>query len=288
MALHVYIEFRFVTYRAQGARLDRTAIDRLEFKRITHLFIREEDRETWSRWTQAFLPPGEAPAAPSELKRAGLDAHRKLLDIFQAQNPDRMITQAIAASRTLVDEVIKLPYAAVTLAQLQGATRGTADHSVNVSILATYLAMQMGYTHNLILQHVGAGALLHDVGKARVQLADDDTDATVEQKMKAHPAVGVEMLEKLPEVPNEVKLIVAQHHENFDGTGYPKRLRGNAIYDLARIVSVANVFDELVGTGKGTLIERQRSAVQQLDQTLYKRFDPNKLEKCLKILRLGI
>ena len=83
-------------------------------------------------------------------------------------------------------------------------------------------------------------------------------------------------------------MIVAQHHECHDGSGFPKKLRGSAIYDLARIVSIANVFDELVGDGQGTLIERQKVAIRQLDEFLYKKFDPQKLEKTLKILRMGI
>jgi HD-GYP domain-containing protein (c-di-GMP phosphodiesterase class II) len=85
-----------------------------------------------------------------------------------------------------------------------------------------------------------------------------------------------------------VKMIVAQHHEAYDGTGFPKKLRGGVIYDLARIVSIANVFDELVADGQGNLVERQRAAVKQLDGTMYKKFDPQKLEKALKILKLGI
>jgi HD-GYP domain-containing protein (c-di-GMP phosphodiesterase class II) len=83
-------------------------------------------------------------------------------------------------------------------------------------------------------------------------------------------------------------MIVAQHHEYDDGTGYPKKLRGKGIYDLARIVCIANVFDELVGEGSGTLVERQRSAIQQLDKILFKKFDPEKLSKAIKIFKLGV
>ena len=106
--------------------------------------------------------------------------------------------------------------------------------------------------------------------------------------MQVHPAYGLQMLEAQSRVPNEVKMIVAQHHEYNDGTGFPKKLRGSAIYDLARIVGIANVFDELVSDGTGTLLERQRAAIHQLDQVLYKKFDPQKLEKSLKILKMGV
>jgi putative nucleotidyltransferase with HDIG domain len=132
------------------------------------------------------------------------------------------------------------------------------------------------------------GGLLHDIGKPRVDVKEQDTDSDIEFKMKEHASFGLKMLENQQKVPNEVKMIVAQHHECHDGTGFPKKLRGSAIYDLARIVCIANVFDELVGDGQGTLSERQKAAITQLDQTLYKKFDPQKLEKAIKILKLGI
>jgi HD-GYP domain-containing protein (c-di-GMP phosphodiesterase class II) len=83
-------------------------------------------------------------------------------------------------------------------------------------------------------------------------------------------------------------MIVAQHHEFHDGTGYPNALHGNQIYDLARIVAIANVFDGLVSEGKGPLAERQRHALEQLDGPLAHQFNPMKLKKIVKILSLGI
>ena len=53
-------------------------------------------------------------------------------------------------------------------------------------------------------------------------------------------------------------------------------------------MAIANTFDEAVGNGKGTLVQRQKAAIKQLDEVLYRRFDPVKLEKALKILKLGI
>jgi putative nucleotidyltransferase with HDIG domain len=159
---------------------------------------------------------------------------------------------------------------------------------VNVSVLGVYLAMQMGYSHVVILQHVGMGGLLHDIGKPRIAIGDGDSKDVIEKKLEAHPDEGLKLIEQQQKVPNEVKMIIAQHHERHNGTGFPKKLRGNGIYDLARIVSIANVFDELVADGKGLLVERQRAAIKRLDEDLYGWFDPQKLEKSLKILKLGV
>jgi putative nucleotidyltransferase with HDIG domain len=290
--IYIYINFRFITYRIAGDALDRATYDRFEHGKLKNLFIREEDQKAFQEWSEKTFEEiedvGSGPAMASGLRDAREDAHRKTLDIFMSTHPDKVIEQTLGASKKLVDEVMKYPYAVQSLSQLQTYSKGTVDHSVNVSVLSVYLAMQMGYTHGLILQHVGMGALLHDLGKTQVQIEDGDKPDVVEEKLKGHPEIGLKILEAQQKVPNEVKMIVAQHHENFDGTGYPKKLRGNQIYDLSRIVSIANVFDELVADGSGTLPERQRAAVKQLDEVHYRRFDPQKLDKVLKILKLGV
>jgi putative nucleotidyltransferase with HDIG domain len=291
--LYVHIDGRFILFRAAGDTVDRSAFDRLQVKNVTNLFILETDRASFEKWLdtkdpEASLPPrtyaGEVAGFPS----AREEAHRKALDIFQRAHPIAAINEAVEASKKLVAEVMKFPYAAQSMTQLQTFSRGVADHSVNVSVLSVYLAMQMGYSHTLILQHVGAGGLLHDIGKRKITVLDGDSADAIAAKMKEHPTLGARLLEGMERVPNEVKMIVAQHHEYQDGTGYPKKLRGSAIYDLARIVGIANTFDELVSDGQGTLVARQRNAIVQLDQVYGHKFDAEKLDKAIRILKLGV
>lgn len=288
--ISVYLDFRFITFRGAGDVVDRRTYDRLLLNKVKSLFVKDDDKKKWDQW----LAQRESEAKPvfEESQRSFLtvreDANRKMMDIFQSAHPDKAVKVALDASKKLVHEVMKFPWAVPTLGQLQVYSKGTVDHSVNVSVLASYLAMQMGYTQMLILQHVAMGGLLHDIGKCKLDLRDEDSKEILEQKDREHPSLGLSMLESKEGVPEEVRMIVAQHHEAHDGTGYPKKLKGNQIYDLARIVSIANVFDELVGSSSGTLLERQKKALVKLDQVHYKKFDPQKLEKAIKILKLGV
>lgn len=285
------IEGRFITLRAAGDIVDKSTYDRLQFKKITNLFVLEQDQGLFQDWGAKHKPASEGPPGAQENK-AFLDAwkstHRKALDIFQSNHPEQQVQNCLGASKKLVAEITKIPYAVQSLTQLQVFSRGTVDHSLNVSVLSTYLAMQMGYSHTLILQHVGAGALLHDIGKRKIDIQDSDTLEVMEKKMKEHPNWGFRILESMDTVPNEVKMIVAQHHELNDGSGYPKKMRGNAIYDLARIVAIANIFDHLVANGKGTLQERQKNAVQIFDQKYFNKIDSDKHDKACRILKLGV
>lgn len=298
-ALYLYIDMRFLTFRAAEDLVDRATFERLELKRVKHLFIAEADRDAFENWAMASLGEelddltgidgASTNGGPSTgLAAAREDAHRKAMDIFQTDNPEKAVIETLGTSKKLVDEVKKIQYAVSSLAKLQSYSRGTVDHSVNVSVLSVYLALQMGYSHMLILQHVSMGGLLHDIGKTQVDLKPEDDATVMDQKIRAHPEAGLKWIESQDKVPSEVKMIIAQHHECYDGSGFPKKMRGANIYDLARIVSIANVFDELVGDGRGTLLERQRAAIGKLDKEYSHRFDPQKLEKALKILRLGV
>lgn len=290
-SVYIYLDFRFITLRAAGDRIDRTTFDRLQFKKVKTLFIQEADRDRFFAWAQnqiAGLSPQPAEPPPSALLKVREDTYRRTLDIFQANHPDKMVQKTVTASKKLVYEVMKVPYALQSLSILQTYSRGTVDHSVNVSVLSVYLAMHMGYTHNVILQHVGMGGLLHDIGKTLIPINDSDSTQDIEEKMTDHPLLGVKVLEAQTSVPKEVKMIIAQHHEHYDGSGYPKGLRGGQVYDLARIVSIANAFDEYVGKTQGSLAERQRQALTMLEDDESSRFDPNKLNKALKILKFGV
>ncbi|MCM2322767.1 MAG: HD domain-containing protein [Oligoflexia bacterium] len=291
--VYLNIDGRFLAFRAGGDAIDRNTFDRLQFKNVTNLFVLEQDFTKFAGWTVAApsAPASEGPEPTPEnreLVEAWKDTHRKTLDIFQSTHPDHHIAGVMNSSRKVVSEITRSPFAVQSLTQLQTFSKGTVDHSVNVAVLAVYLGMQMGYTSSVILQNVALGGILHDLGKRKVDVQDSDTPEAAKAKLREHPTLGLRILETMEQVPNEVKLIVAQHHEFHDGTGYPKKLRNTAIYDLARIVAIANTFDRLVSEGRGTLAERQRSALMKFDERFFSKFDADKHDKCVRILKLGI
>jgi len=294
-ALYLQLEGRYVLYRVAGQVIDRNTFDRMEIKKVLHFFVLDTDRDKFKSWFETI---NQTPASPSiqsggsassiALKKTREEAKRKIADIFHSFHAEESITQVLETSSSLVEELTKSPLASQPLAELQSLSRGTADHSVNVSTLSVYLALNMGYSHMVILKHLAAGALLHDIGKIEALKMGETSPELYEEKLKLHPALGDEMLAKLGEASREARIIVMQHHECHDGSGYPAGLTGNKIYDLAKIVSMANVFDELVADGKGPLGDRQKHALAQLEGPLSAKFHPTKLKKVIKILSLGV
>jgi HD-GYP domain-containing protein (c-di-GMP phosphodiesterase class II) len=126
----------------------------------------------------------------------------------------------------------------------------TYTHSVSVGILGIALAKALFRdTTNHDMRALGMGFFLHDVGKVHINpsLITKPGKLTPEemQEMKRHPVLGFKLLHETRQLTEESKTIVLQHHERFEGGGYPKGLRGGEIHIYGRICSVADVYDAL-------------------------------------------
>jgi len=123
----------------------------------------------------------------------------------------------------------------------------TKQHSNRVTILAMVLAKAMGATaEEQDILHVSG--MLHDIGKIgipdNILLKPDRLDKEEYRVIQQHPVIGSEIMDHLGLWTRE-KQIVRCHHERFDGKGYPDGLAGNEIPKLARILSVADVYDAI-------------------------------------------
>jgi putative nucleotidyltransferase with HDIG domain len=124
----------------------------------------------------------------------------------------------------------------------------THGHIRRVQLGAMALARQLGVKDDETLKAIEAAALLHDTGKIAIpehilNKPGKLTPAEYE-KMKLHAPIGAEILSAI-EFPYPVVPIVRHHHENWDGTGYPDRIRGTDIPIGARILSLVDCFDAL-------------------------------------------
>ena len=158
-------------------------------------------------------------------------------------------TKEVAAQ--LIAEIARTPDAVLNLLAVKAYDDYTYAHNVNVATLSLMIGHTMELSQNG-LNSLGVGALLHDIGKLRISkgilnkvgsLNSDEFDL-----IRQHPRTGFEMLRASKEIGEQSKLIVLQHHEKFQGGGYPDGLKGNEITVMARIVSVADVYDALTSS----------------------------------------
>jgi putative nucleotidyltransferase with HDIG domain len=125
----------------------------------------------------------------------------------------------------------------------------TYTHSVHVFMFSMALAERAGFNDPDLLRVFGEGALLHDVGKSRVDdsILNCKGQLTPEQwaTMKQHPAWGCEILSDQGGIEPLAIDVVMHHHEKLDGRGYPNGLRGDEVSPLVRITTIADIFDAL-------------------------------------------
>ncbi len=148
----------------------------------------------------------------------------------------------------IVDSIFTSADALLPLARLKQHDSYTFQHSVSVCALMTAFARTLGLPRDTI-REIAIGALLHDVGKARIpdEILNKPgklTEAEFE-RMKSHVVQSKLILMATPGISPIALEVAAQHHERFDGSGYPNRLAGEAISLYGRMAAIVDVYDAI-------------------------------------------
>jgi len=172
-------------------------------------------------------------------------AYRQLLDAAR-QQPAQAHEQAHALVDGLIGQMLDQRESSIRLLSEKVGER-TSLHAVNVAVIA----LLCGKASDLPAEQlttVGLGALLHDIGKIelpdRLRWRDDGFTAAEEQLYREHVGHGVRLAARMG-LARDVQLVITQHHEHADGSGFPLKLRGEQIHPAARIVALVNHYDNL-------------------------------------------
>jgi len=165
--------------------------------------------------------------------------------------------------------------------------RVLAKSSVNAAILTAIIAAELKLGHHSVMQVV-TGALLHDVGMLRLpkeitSKSGGLSEAEV-QRMQGHPLYSYKIITKELLYPEEVGLVALQHHERWDGEGYPRHIVGSGIEMGARIVSVADAFEAMVSEKPYRNSMMGYQAMKNLLSDNSRRFDPDVLKAFIKTM----
>jgi len=159
-------------------------------------------------------------------------------------------------------------------------------HSIQVSNYAVSIAAKMGLPLNEIEQ-IRHAALLHDVGLLMVPNALIQKSPYLNKqemsKYKQHAASGANMIENYP-CCQQILPYIRYHHEKWDGSGYPKGLKGKGIPMSARIFSLVDVYDTLTRDKCYRDAYTHDEAIEIIKEESGKSFDPGIVDIFLKIL----
>lgn len=249
---------RFVRIVKQGYRLQANELHELK-KRFTNLYVLESQR---NRFVKSFVS-NHAAAIDTKTGVVRETIFKHLGEVFhdpQHLNSD-VLCKTLEGCRESVDSLITVIKQEEVMdiqrliAKLGSHDFYTLDHSINVAMycLSFYKMIKPNAT-DTELMIAGLGGLLHDLGKTKLptSLINNPNKLSEEEfaEIKRHPGWGKLLIEDprhhVPNLANHIiSKVIYQHHENYDGSGYPNNIQGENIHILARLTSFADFYDAI-------------------------------------------
>ncbi|MBI5814422.1 MAG: DUF3391 domain-containing protein [Nitrospinae bacterium] len=219
-------------------------------ERDVNILIRREEKESYQAYMQASRKDVKDPG----VKAAMVRENSKIIVESLAENPrcEKLMGQTKDSVTDLIMTVIDNPDTFYAIMKINNYDYYTFTHSVNVATLSISLAMASGIKDEKRLSDLGVGAVLHDLGKSKVDPALINKPGSLSDAefrlVREHVTLGYDMLKWNKALPADALIPVLQHHERLTGTGYPNRLKGERIHVYGRIVSVIDAYDALTTT----------------------------------------
>lgn len=226
------------TLLAANSILTESYILRLEELGIYSVYVKDE-----------FSEDIDIPDVISEQTR--IQTIKLVKNTFKLLEQERKINVRMAQNvvNNLIDELLANNNVLISLSDIHSFDDSTFAHSVNVCILSIMTGITLRY-NDLKLKELGMGALLHDVGKTRVDKnilnKADDLSKEEYREIKKHAQYGFDILRQYKDISLLSAHVAYQHHESWNGKGYPRKLCKEEIHEYARIVAVADVYDALM------------------------------------------
>ncbi len=290
----VYIQLtpeKFTKLFKRGDDTDKGRFENYAKKGAEKLYIHRNDRRDYIGATERLIRKmvGSQKFMPKDAYRALEElSEQTLFEIFEDKIFDE--ESVYRAQDTIRSYVQVLKNDAGVLGQfIQLAKNETymVRHSIAAAVFALLLGRAAQNTNEKLLEIIGTGALLHDIGMSALPSNINELDRKLTgpewKAVKEHPDLGLKMTESLKNFPPEIYQVIAQHQESYDGTGYPKQLRAEEIYYPARIVAVADCFSALT-TRRGGRSLFSPSEALALMQSERLKFDPTLMTAFTKLL----
>ncbi len=191
-------------------------------------------------------------AIPQESKAYAVKSASKIImKKLMEKTPDEvMLREARESLYEVIDCILDGDQLNTFLLTISDHDMYTYTHSVNVGVLSLLLAKKyFGNSDRHNLRELGVGFFLHDLGKIKIDPAIINKEGKLTfdelQAMRRHPLYGFNILNDVNQLTTECKLIILEHHERVDGSGYPYGLYGGEIHVYARICALVDMYDAL-------------------------------------------
>jgi len=177
---------------------------------------------------------------------------------------------------SILDEVFANKDVLVEMVDIKKMDNYLYEHAVNTAVLSLLIGLELKMREDELRRMIMA-ALLMDVGnnliKQELLNKPDKLDPKEYREIQSHVEKGFEFIREHSDVPVHIRNIVLQHHERYDGSGYPKGLKGDLIDKIARIIAVADTYDALTSDRPFRPAFDPSAALEKIMSDAGKKFD---------------
>lgn len=286
-SIYVLINGHFTLYLRLGDKISLEKLQAIDAKTHNDLFfVQSTDWGAYKAFVQEQINSTTiAPLEKAQILRASSMAIVE--ELFE--NPD--VNVALNSSRPTIENFVSFmeaePEAMSHLIGLSGHDFYTYNHSLDVSIYALGLGKALGM-NSKELEELGLGSLFHDIGKRNVHLDILCKKGALSKDewsiMQQHPQYGYVILNANPNITDAMKAACFEHHESFQGNGYPQQLQAHEIHPHARIVAITDTYDALTTQRSYNVPMMPLDALEMMKEKIHGRYDPDMLEAMYSVL----
>ncbi len=209
------------------------------------------------------------------LEKRGLEIENKE---YQQHLEDKVAEQARKIRASFLSAITALAYA------LEAKDKYTSGHSQRVADIAVAIAKEMGLSNETI-DKVKLGGRLHDIGKIGVRESVLNKPGSLTdkefQQIQEHPGIGEHILAPIAD-DEEILRLVRSHHERYDGSGYPDRLKDTQILLAARILAVSDAYEAMTSERPYRTAMGDKAASAEIERGKGTQFDPEVADAFLR------
>lgn len=258
-------------------------------KKIEYLYFHNNDRRKFIQYNNSLakkLIANKAVPVYNKVNQLKNVSEKFIEEAYTVGVKPQILEQGREVCETVYQLVESQPELFSVLRSFQNFDPTAYAHSFLVTLYATAIIKQFDWQSKATIETTAMACMFHDIGKMLLPkefLSLSVKDMTPEQfeMYKKHPELGVQVVEGARTINNSIKQIILQHHEAYDGSGYPYERKGNKILTLANIVCLVDDFVHIMMDDKIQPTEALRKILS--DKARVKRYNSILIEKFINV-----